>query len=155
MSFPTAAQLEKAVLNLAAHDAVVNGDENTTEQMPDGEFVDTVAKAIATIKAFNDRGDWAQDTLYAVKDLVRDPDDSDPIVYVRVESGTSPASGDFQDEYNNGDGPWRIYQDTRGLAFDVQKFGAIGDGSTNNRSALQDAIDAAFAAGGGDVVFPC
>src|SRR5690349_15647096 len=109
MPVPTQADLIKGKQNLDAFDAVVNNDENTTEQMPDGGLAGTVAKAIATIKAFNDRGDWAQNTLYAVKDLVRDPDDSSSPVYVRVTAGTSPNSGTFQDEYDDGNGPWRLF----------------------------------------------
>src|SRR5688500_11624551 len=34
----------------------------------------------------------------------------------------------------------------------VAKYGAVGDGETDDSSAINDAIDAAFAAGGGDVV---
>jgi hypothetical protein len=35
-----------------------------------------------------------------------------------------------------------------------EEFGALGDGSTNDRAAIQDAIDAAVLAGGGVVWFP-
>lgn len=38
--------------------------------------------------------------------------------------------------------------------FDVRKYGAVGDGTTNDRAAIQATIDAAVAAGGGTVVFP-
>jgi len=37
---------------------------------------------------------------------------------------------------------------------DVTQFGAVADGATLNTSALQAAIDAAAAAGGGEVLFP-
>jgi|GEM_PF-2904803 len=45
----------------------------------------------------------------------------------------------------------RIYGLT---ALDVREFGAIGDNSTNNTTAIQAAINAALAAGGGVVYFP-
>lgn len=38
--------------------------------------------------------------------------------------------------------------------FDVTSYGAVGDGTTDDRSAIQDAIDACEAAGGGVVYFP-
>src|ERR1039458_3639832 len=38
--------------------------------------------------------------------------------------------------------------------FDVTAFGAKGDGKTQNREAINKAIDAAAAAGGGTVEFP-
>ena len=40
-----------------------------------------------------------------------------------------------------------------GEVFNVQDYGAVGDGSTNDRAAILSAIDAAIAAGGGRVVF--
>ena len=41
-----------------------------------------------------------------------------------------------------------------GAAFDITSFGAKGDGKTQNREAINKAIDAAAAAGGGTVEFP-
>src|ERR1017187_7685626 len=39
-------------------------------------------------------------------------------------------------------------------AFDIPPFGAKGDGKTQNRAAINQAIEAAAAAGGGTVEFP-
>lgn len=38
--------------------------------------------------------------------------------------------------------------------FNVQSFGAVGDGTTNDRSKIEATIDAAIAAGGGTIYFP-
>jgi polygalacturonase len=39
-------------------------------------------------------------------------------------------------------------------SFDVKDFHAVGDGKHNDTASIQQAIDACFAAGGGDVSFP-
>lgn len=42
----------------------------------------------------------------------------------------------------------------RAARYNVRDFGATGDGATNDTAAIDRAIDACAAAGGGDVVFP-
>ncbi|MES3001326.1 MAG: glycosyl hydrolase family 28-related protein [Pseudomonadota bacterium] len=80
------------------------------------------------------------------------------------------AAGDFARFRSLGSGNWVCvsYQRKDGTAlagsggtniydaawFDVTAYGATGDGSTDDRDAIQDAIDAAEAAGGGTVYFP-
>ncbi len=44
--------------------------------------------------------------------------------------------------------------DTAPRQFDVMKYGAVGDGLALDTAALQKAVDACAAAGGGEVVFP-
>ena len=50
--------------------------------------------------------------------------------------------------------PWLLPEQLRGGVFDVKTFGAKGDGKTPDRGAINQAIDAAAAAGGGTVYFP-
>ncbi len=50
--------------------------------------------------------------------------------------------------------PWLLPEQLRGGVFDVKTFGAKGDGKTPDRGAINKAIDAAAAAGGGTVYFP-
>lgn len=40
------------------------------------------------------------------------------------------------------------------MKYNVMEFGAAGDGKTNDRNAIQSAIDTCFEAGGGKVVLP-
>src|ERR1017187_5935373 len=51
-------------------------------------------------------------------------------------------------------GLWLQPGPLRGGVFDVKTFGAKGDGKTPDRDAINKAIDAAAAAGGGTVYFP-
>lgn len=109
---PTIADLEGGKQNLDFIHEVANGDQNSSHTSPDGKTVDSVAKAIQSLKSVtfvNEAGSYAYENerLYNIKEAIIDGG----IAYMRVIAGTSPASpATFADEYNGGDGPWVILQ---------------------------------------------
>ena len=48
----------------------------------------------------------------------------------------------------------RLYTSPAGAVYNIRDFGAKGDGKTNDGEAINKAVDAAAAAGGGQVYFP-
>jgi hypothetical protein len=62
-----------------------------------------------------------------------------------------PGIGPFASAQNAGSDSAQVKDTVTGNVYDVRKFGAIGDGKTLDHDAINKAIDAAAAAGGGTV----
>lgn len=89
----------------------------------------TLVGAVATIAAINRRGSWAPFTAYASKDLVLESD----VWYIAVQPHTSAATFSSDAAY------WRIYQGVTSEEIalpNFNKYGAVGDGATDNTTAL-------------------
>jgi hypothetical protein len=74
------------------------------------------------------------------------------VALVQPASAISPGVTDHGALTGLSDDDHTIYELTQ--TFNVLRYGAIGDGIANDAAAIQLAIDAAFAAGGGVVFFP-
>jgi hypothetical protein len=151
-------QLEDASVDAQAMSDVVNGGPTQTVNTRLGGAVDTVAKAIQTIKAFNYRGAWVTATAYAIKDVVT----NGGIAYVAPAAFVS--SGSFATDLAAGN--WVVHQGAtleqliagtgatlitftpggtgavaRTVAFKLLEFntnsdrGAVNDGATNDKAA--------------------
>lgn len=101
MAVVTKAQLENASRDADDLGAVVNGSIATVVTTREGGQVDSLARAIDGIKAFNYRGAWATTTSYALKDVVI----SGGIAYVAVLAHTS---GTFATDLAAG--RWEVHQ---------------------------------------------
>lgn len=156
--------------------AIVNGGIATTVHTRYGPDVDSVAKAIQSIRSFNYRGAWATATAYALKDVVT----VSGISYVAVIGHTSGGSfatdlaagkwvihqGLTREEMLADDGsnlvtfiqggdaePRSLQAKVREIAVSITDFGAVADTDTDSTNALHAAIDY-LGAGGGIVEIP-
>lgn len=107
MPVPTITSLNNAALDVAHISTVATSTALTaTDRL--GNVKQTIAGAVESIKAFNNRGAWAAATVYASKDLVSNGGNW----YVCVLANTSGAT--FA-----GDEPtkWRVYQGVAAVEF--------------------------------------
>jgi len=98
------------------------------------------------------RGDWTTQTAYAVNDIVQTQKGSFICLAAHTSSpSVTGAAAAFQTDFMAG--RWRQLSPRSGW-YDVRDYGAKLDNAANDTTAIQNAIDACAAAGGGVVFVP-
>lgn len=114
----TDAEWQRVQDNMDALNSTINGSDSTTVTLPDGGTVDSVSKAISSLKLATPRGAWTTATAYVVKDLVT----SGGIVYICLVAHT--AGGSFSTDLAAN--KWTIYQTNfTSLAIGASYAGAV------------------------------
>jgi parallel beta-helix repeat protein len=100
----------------------------------------------------NYRGAWAQATAYAVGDSVQEQGTSFVCLVAHTSSHAAlPTYGNFEADFTSG--YWRQLG-PRQQWYDVRDFGAAVDTAANDTVAINNAVTAAYTAGGGFVWIP-
>lgn len=137
---------------------IVRAQEGTTAQNITAGFQianGVTSKTLTDIegKTVNQRGPWTQNTIYAVNDEVQMEGASFICLVGHTSSNQAlPTYSNFQvDFFTNG---YWLQVSARQQWFDVRDFGARIDNATNDTTAINNAILAAYNAGGGQVYIP-
>ena len=145
------ANADSSVVNapLADLDAAI-GSLGTLETTDKSDLVSAINEVVSDIEAVDGRIDDAIAELDERIDNI--------IAEITEEGEAGPEVADARLAINYGDDPPAVLSDTIRFAaadiYNVLAYGAVGNGSTNDTSAVQDALDAAGDAGGGLVVLP-